>query len=284
MLSTWTSTGSEAIGEWSEPTAAQGTLAGVKLGLISDVHGNRIALEAVVADGRSMGVERWWALGDLVAIGPSPSATLELLAELPGLAALSGNTERYVLTGDRPPPHPADVLANPSSLELFATIAASFAWTRGYLEAAGWLDWVAALPGEQRLDLPDGTRLLGVHASPGSDDGAGIAPDSSDAELRDRLGMANADLVCAGHTHRPMIRQLGAMTAVNLGAVSNPITGDRRASYALVHADRLGTRVEHRWVSYDIDRFLEQVRASSHPAADYIASFQTGDQVRHPDE
>jgi predicted phosphodiesterase len=52
------------------------------LGLISDVHGNRIALEAVVADGRECGVEAWWVLGDLVAIGPDPVATLELLREL----------------------------------------------------------------------------------------------------------------------------------------------------------------------------------------------------------
>jgi hypothetical protein len=49
----------------------------MKLGLLSDVHGNRIALEAVLADGRSHGVEAWWALGDLVAIGPDPVPTLE---------------------------------------------------------------------------------------------------------------------------------------------------------------------------------------------------------------
>jgi predicted phosphodiesterase len=68
----------------------------VKLGLVSDVHGNRVALEAVVADARSQGVERWWVLGDTVAIGPEPVATAELVAELPDVVVTAGNTERYV--------------------------------------------------------------------------------------------------------------------------------------------------------------------------------------------
>ena len=46
---------------------------------MSDIHGNRTALEAVIADGTDRGVERWWVLGDLVAIGPDPVGTLELL-------------------------------------------------------------------------------------------------------------------------------------------------------------------------------------------------------------
>jgi predicted phosphodiesterase len=63
---------------------------------MSDVHGNRIALEAVVADGRDQGVEAWWALGDLVAIGPDPVDTLEMLANMVDVVATRGNTERYV--------------------------------------------------------------------------------------------------------------------------------------------------------------------------------------------
>ena len=78
----------------------------MRLGVLSDVHGNRTALEAVLVDGVACGVERWWALGDLVAIGPDPAGTLELLANMPDLVATRGNTERYVMTGDRPPPAP----------------------------------------------------------------------------------------------------------------------------------------------------------------------------------
>lgn len=143
----------------------------MRIGLISDIHGNRHALEAVIADAPE--IDRWWVLGDLVAIGPVPVGTLELIADLPQVEAVSGNTERYVLTSDRPAPTPGDVLANPALFELYGTIQRSFAWTGGALAAHGWGEWLSDLPLEVRTELPDGTAVLGVHASPGRDDGEG---------------------------------------------------------------------------------------------------------------
>lgn len=254
-------------------------LSTVKLGLVSDIHGNRIALEAVVADASTQGVDAWWALGDLVAVGPEPVQTLELVSNLPGVQITSGNTERYVLTRDRPPPHAHDVLAKPELLELFAAVAGSFAWTRGAMAAQGWLAWLADLPLDVCTVLPDGTRVLGVHASPGRDDGDGITPHRPESELLQELAGAEADIVCAGHTHQPTGRKVGDVRAVNLGSVSNPVTDDLRASYVIIHADRHGHAVEHRRVAYDHDRFLAGLERCGHPEVDYIASFQRGEQV-----
>jgi predicted phosphodiesterase len=252
----------------------------MKLGLLSDIHGNRIALDAVLADGRSQGVDAWWALGDLVAIGPDPVPTLELLTSLQNLQVTRGNTDRYVVSRDRPPPYPEDVAANPELLGLFATVEGSFAWTRGALASHGWLDWLAELPLESRTTLPDGTRVLGVHASPGRDDGVGITPDRLEQELRGVLAGAAADVVCAGHTHRPASRQIGSVHAVNLGSVSNPVTDDLRASYVIIHADRHGHQAEHRRVAYDHAAVLERVARSGHPEAEYLAAFQRGERVQ----
>jgi len=246
----------------------------VNLGVLSDLHGNRIALDAVIADGAGRGVDRWWVLGDLVAIGPDPVATLEVLANLPNASVTTGNTERYVLTGDRPPPSPSDVVAHPELLDLFAAVEGSFSWTRGALAATGWLDWLAALPLEVRLDLDDGTQVLGVHASPGRDDGDGITPHRPEEELRHDLADASADIVLAGHTHQPTDRRVGDIRAVNGGSVSNPVTDDLRASYVILHGDRHGHEVEHRRVAYDREAFLRRVHQSGHPEADFIASFQ----------
>ena len=254
----------------------------MKLGVLSDVHGNRIALEAVLADGRSQGVDAWWALGDLVAIGPDPVPTLELLTSVPNLHVTRGNTDRYVFTGDRPPPYAQDVAAKPELLALFAAIEGSFAWTRGALASHGWLGWLAGLPLECRVTLPDGTRVLGVHASPGRDDGPGITPDRPEPELRAVLAGAAADVVLAGHTHRPTDRQIGRVHAVNLGSVSNPITDDLRASYVIIHAGRQGHQVEHRRAGYDHAAVLQRVARSGHPGAEYLASFQRGEHVLFP--
>jgi predicted phosphodiesterase len=251
------------------------------IGLLSDLHGNLDATRAVVTDGTSLGVDEWWVLGDVVALGPDPVATLELVRSLPGVRIISGNTERYTLTGDRPPPFADDVRAEPELLGVYTDVTAGFAWTRGALAATGWIDEVTGWPAEVRAVLPDGTRLLGVHASPGRDDGPGITPDRPEDELAADLAGAGADLVCAGHTHRPTDRRIGPVHAVNLGSVSNPITDDPRASYVVVHADAHGHRVEHRRVAYDHEAFVERIHASSHPAADYLSSFQLGRHVQH---
>jgi hypothetical protein len=67
----------------------------VRLGILSDIHGNRIALEAVLADGYACGVDAWWALGDPVPVGPDRVGAAVLLAGTPGPVATPGNTDRY---------------------------------------------------------------------------------------------------------------------------------------------------------------------------------------------
>jgi predicted phosphodiesterase len=254
----------------------------VRIGLLSDIHGNRHALEAVLRDAAAREVDTWWVLGDLAAIGPDPVGTVEVLANLPGVEVVRGNTERYVLTDDRPPPSAEEVIADQGLLPLYALIQRSFAWTAGALAACGWTGWLEGLALEVRTTLPDGTSVLGVHASPGSDDGEGITPHRPTAELRAALAGADAQVVFAGHTHQPTDRDIDGIRAVNLGSVSNPITDDLRASYVVIHADRHGHTIEHRRVGYDRDAFLSAVAASGHPASEFIASFQLGGQFRHP--
>ena len=82
----------------------------MKLGVLSDIHGNRIALEAVIADGTDRGVERWWALGDLAAIGPDPVGTLEVLANLPNVLA---TREHRALRAHRRGPHRTSTTSSP---------------------------------------------------------------------------------------------------------------------------------------------------------------------------
>jgi putative phosphoesterase len=255
----------------------------MRLGLISDIHGNRLALDAVVADGTDNGVEAWWVLGDLVAIGADPVSTLERLTNLPGVRFVRGNTDRYVVTGARPAPHRADVERDASLRPLFDAIEASFSWTRAQL-APDELDTLAALPDDQRITLPDGTKLLCVHASPRADDGAGITPDVAADALAGLLEGTDADVVCGGHTHEATDRVVGGVRAINLGSVSNPMTSDLRATYVVVDADRHGHRVVHRRVAYDHDAVVARLHEVGHPEAAYIAGFQRGEQARYPAE
>ncbi len=105
----------------------------MRIGLLSDVHGNRHALEAVLVDAAAREIDAWWVLGDLAAIGPDPVGTVEVLANLPRAEFVRGNTDRYVLSDDRPSPHAEEVAENPELLPLFAVVQRSFAWTAGAL-------------------------------------------------------------------------------------------------------------------------------------------------------
>src|ERR1700689_4510493 len=172
----------------------------MRLVVIADVYGNEVALRAVLDDAAGCRVDRWWVLGDLVLFGPRPAETLELLRGLPGVSMLRGNGDRYVLTGEQPAPHAtaADAAGSVDLVERYGLVAAGVGWARGGLCQAGLLDTLKGLPGQLRLDLADGTRVLGVHASPGADDGPGIRPGTPDDQLGGLLAGCAPGIVIGG--------------------------------------------------------------------------------------
>ena len=223
-----------------------------RIAILADIHGNSIALDAVLADleARS-GADAYWVLGDLAAIGPDPIGTLERLAALPEARFVRGNTDRYLVSGERPRPTIAECEADPALWLAYAEVASSFSWTQGMVAAAGWVSWMRALPLGSRAVLPDGTRVLGVHASPGTDRDPGLRPDLSTEELHALFTGCQADLNLVGHTHWPMAVAVGGVCLVGAGSVSNGFSPDLRASYGMLEADRAGYRFEHRRVDYD---------------------------------
>jgi predicted phosphodiesterase len=247
----------------------------VKLGLVSDIHGNSIALRAVISDAQAVGVTHWWVLGDLVALGPDPVGVLECLHGLDNVRALAGNTERYVLRGDRPHPTVDEAAGDAGLIARLAEVASSFAWTRGAVTQAGWFEWLDALPGQLRMTLPDGSRVLGVHASPSADDGAGIDNRISDHDLAELLRGCNADLVFGGHTHDATDRSVGGIRAVNLGSVSNSHRPDRAATYAILDVSADRHTVVHRVVRYELGLALRAIHDAHHPAAGFLQQFFT---------
>jgi predicted phosphodiesterase len=248
----------------------------VRLALLSDIHGNLAALDAVLREITAIGVDRTWVLGDHVALGPEPVAVLERLASFPDVVLSRGNTDRHVVDGDLPPPTVKDAQRDAALVPRVAEAAASFGWTRGMLTAAGRLDQLAALPLELRAELPDGTRLLGVHASPGRDDGPGLRPDQPDEELDRLLSDAAADLVVTGHTHVHLDRSHRGARLFNLGSVALPPPAELRASYAILDADTQAYRLERRLVAYDHGAVRAAIARAAPPGAPWQAGFYVG--------
>lgn len=250
----------------------------MRIALLSDIHGNHVALEAVLADIDVQGpVDEYWILGDIVALGPQPNECIARISALPNVRMTRGNTDRYIITGDRPPPSAKEVLKNPKKLPTLIEVANSFSWTQGMITADGWFDLLKDLPLEQRLTLPDGTRLLGVHASPGEDGGDGIVPDSPMEDLVARFTNCDADLVCVGHTHWPANRHIEDVHVINLGSVSNPRIPTLEATYVLLDADESGYTITHRFVPYDQQAVVQLLDEIQHPARRYITRHMQGD-------
>jgi predicted phosphodiesterase len=252
----------------------------MRLAMLSDIHGNPIALDAVLADIQKQGsVDGYWILGDFSALGYDPVGVLERVTALPNASFTRGNTDRYIITGERPGPTLEEAQAHPQLVPRLAELAANFAWTQGFIQARGWWNWLAGLPLEVRLILPDGTRVLGVHAAPGFDDGPGINPMSDEGELRELLAPAEADLVIVGHTHFPLERCVDGVRVLNLGSVSNPITPRLQASYALLEADTNGYQLQLRFVDYNRQAVIEAIQQISHPAASFLTQFMRGEKI-----
>jgi predicted phosphodiesterase len=240
----------------------------MRLAVFSDVHGNPLALNAV--------------LGDFAAIGYDPVTPLETISALPHVSCTRGNTDRYVVTEDLPV-SPEKALEEPALLPQVIEATRSFSWTRGYVSAAGWLDWLASLPLEVRLTLPDGTRVLGVHASPGRDDGPGLHPTHGDDDVAQRLAGCKADVVVVGHTHVPMDRQVGQRRVINLGSVSNPVTSGLQATYALLEADAEGHHIQLRRVDYDREAVIKAIELARHPASGFLIGLMRGERITSSD-
>jgi len=249
----------------------------LKAAIIADIHGNSIALNKVVEDIQSLGdVDECWFLGDFVAIGHDPIGVLQRISNLSKARLIRGNTDRYIYADELPWPQFADIQKDPTLARLHVQVARSFSWTAGVIAAAGWLPWFRGLALDMRFVLPDGSRVLAVHAAPGTDDGMGIPFNISDEELLKLVDNVDAELILVGHTHLPFDRTVGNVQVINPGSVSNPFPPDLRASYAILEADGNGYKINHRRVDYDREAVIKAVREVHHPALEYITRFMKG--------
>jgi len=255
----------------------------MRLALLSDIHGNPIALDAVLADIQAQGeIDAYWVLGDFSGIGYDPVTPLQKIVALPNVRFVRGNTDRYLMTGDNPIARER-VLEKHDLFSQFIEGTQGFAWARGYITSAGWFDWFTKLELEQRLTLPDGTRLLGVHASPGRDDGPGLQPKLSDEKLEKMLAGCKADLIVAGHTHIPMEgRNVAGMHLFNLGSISNPVTPQLQATYAILEATTTSYTIQLRRVDYDRAAVIKAIHQSHYPFPNFLISFMQGERVIPP--
>ncbi len=229
-----------------------------RVALISDLHANLIALDAVLADIDALGITEILCLGDIVDLGPQPQAVVDRLQQR-GVRCLRGNHDPL----DEHPGHPL-------LLEIEA-------WTRAQLEPAT-LAQLETLPERIELEL-DGVRVLCVHGSPHDVNDQILSTTTCEDLLRWTAGCEFDVLVC-GHTHVQLLRRIDARLFVNVGSLgmpfARPYCGQGApqvlpwAEWAIVGAspDTGAVSVDLRRTRYDIARFGATLREAGYPSAE----------------
>jgi putative phosphoesterase len=223
-----------------------------RLAVLADIHGNLPALEAVLDDIQSRETpDAVWVLGDLVAFFPWLTGTIDLLRSIPNITCLMGNTDRYLVTGQR---HIIPVGSREEWQRFTEALAArdeSFRWMTEQLRYRDFLFL---------------RQILAVHGVPGNDE-TGIHPDTPDTIIQDYLSGLKARLLLCGHTHIPMRRRYNDTLLVNPGSVGFPARCDPRAAYAWLEITGKFCKVEVVQVEYSLESVIKKLEGSSYPGA-----------------
>ena len=246
----------------------------MRIALISDIHANLPALEAVLDDIRRRGdTAATYHLGDLVGYAPWPDETVDRI-RAEGIAGVAGNYDSTVATDYK---HCGCRYEDPRQEALSHL---SYDWTRRHASAATKA-FLGALP--FRLDLRPlgghvaGPRVILVHGAPTLNTLYWTADRSDDfcAKMAGQAGAQRGDAVCFGHTHMPWHREVEGIHFVNTGSVGRPKDGDWRAGYVVLSVDGARVDAELVRVEYDLDRAMDAIRRSDLPD-DFAEYLRTG--------
>jgi putative phosphoesterase len=233
----------------------------MRLLLVSDLHGNELALEAVLADGAKVGFDQLICLGDVATLGPRPSAVLARLKDL-GCPCILGNHDQFMLD--------ADLVRSYSE---FPIIVASVDATREALSAEDIAFIRRFVP---TLQLDD---VFLYHGTPRSNM-EDLLVDTPAERVDEMLGNTRAQVLAGGHTHLQMLRQHRGMLIVNPGSLGQPFreyaSGGPpvilpHAEYAIVDARPSGVSVDLRRVALPKSALASQVNGWDNPLAQSLA-------------
>ena len=235
----------------------------MKLAIISDIHGNVSALEAVLQDFKTVQPDRVVCLGDVANFGSQPHETLARLREF-DFPTIMGNTDASLLQ-----PRTLEDIENPNDDAPY------------FLAVEGWcaeqmtkedLDFVRTFQPTINLEM-NGASLLLFHGSPRSYDDIIVAT-TPDAQLDEWFRDQDAQIMAGGHTHTQLLRRYRSGFLLNPGSVGLPFAyfdgaegavHPHWAEYALVETVHGQPSVTFRRVPYDVTPLVEAARSSTMP-------------------
>ena len=244
----------------------------MRVAILSDIHGNLVALEAVLAALEREPVDQVVSLGDVAVTGPQPREALQRLQAV-GALTVMGNTDEWLLD-----PH-----EHATSSEDERRLLEIELWSARQLTPAD-RDLVRAFQPTLEIPLRAGATLLCCHGSPRSNT-EGLHAALPDAALAEALAGRHATVVAGGHTHTPLVRRHQDMLVLNPGSVGLPVDfpapGRVRnppwAEYAVIESTRHALQVTLCRVPVDVKELRRIAHVSGMPHAEwYLKDWVTG--------
>ncbi|MEW5988419.1 MAG: metallophosphoesterase family protein [Chloroflexota bacterium] len=237
----------------------------MRVAILSDIHGNLVALEAVLSELACEPIDQVVCLGDVAVLGPQPRQVVGRLRDL-NCPVVMGNTDAWVLN-----PWPHETRDEDS-----VRVKEVEEWCAAQLTAAD-LDTLRTFQPTIEIALGGDATLLGYHGSPHSYHDV-MRVTTPDEEIGRMVGGRRATVMAGGHTHRPMLRRFETATLINPGSVGLPFEvqpgGGRPrnptwAEYAVVTWQDGRLSVDFRRVPYDLAELQAAVRATNMPHAEW---------------
>jgi putative phosphoesterase len=239
----------------------------MRIGVISDIHGNDVAFEAVLADLRHQSIDRIVCLGDAIQGGPQPAQVTQRLRSL-ACPVVMGNADSWLLTGQET----EHEKLTPDRARMLNEVRA---WSLSKLSESD-RTFIKAFKPTIEIELSKEKKLLCFHGSPASFYDL-IFPHTPESDIERILGPYKNCILTGGHTHWQQIRRLGDSFFFNPGSVgltySHQQSGqqfhtDSWAEYAILTeiAGTLG--VEFRKIPFDVQALIEVYQTSQRPYAD----------------
>jgi putative phosphoesterase len=243
----------------------------MRIAVISDIHGNCFALDAVLADLQRAPADQVVCLGDAIQGGHQPAETAQRLREL-ACPIIMGNADAWLLTGEET----GSEGVSKQQLEVRD-------WSLAQLSDAD-RQFIAGFHPTYELALEGDHKLLCFHGSPRSFDEL-IFPETPEEQFQDILGAFVPAIMTGGHTHIQFIRRLGEMFFFNPGSVGvaynrhqpkENFQRDPWAEYAVLTSEGAQLGLEFRRVPLDAQALIGSILASGRPYAEELAALYQG--------
>jgi putative phosphoesterase len=243
----------------------------MRIAVLSDIHANAQALEAVMNDVINQNCEHVFCLGDIALAGPQPKEVTDYVISQDTWTIIQGNTDKMIAQYNSEvedflkAQYPVMANAIVNDIELLGDEHRAF---------------LANLPPMLSFEV-DGCTVLLVHGSPRANN-EDILPGMPLETVEEIIEGTTEKLILCGHTHVPCGYQTNTgQTVVNVGSVGRPMTSDPKACYAVIDFNQGSFEIRHRFVEYDNVLAAQIMAEREFEGSDMLADLLLNPKVRH---